>query len=68
MTDAPIWVRQNRPKPPVDHYDYFFYALAYRRTRVWWSSNFRSWAVTIGRDVYFYDSWPEAIKAACRAV
>lgn len=39
-----------------------------RRPRVWRSSNRHSWAVTLGRDVYFYDSWPEAIEAACRAV
>ena len=65
---SPIWVRQDRPKPPVDHNDYFFYARYYRRPRVWWSSNLRSWVVTDRWRFRFYDSWPEAIEAAIRAV
>ncbi len=65
---SPIWVRQDRPKPPVDQRDYFAYARSTRRPRVWWSSYYLAWVVTDGRGVYFYDSWPEAIEAAIRAV
>ena len=65
---SPTWVRQNRPKPPVDHRDYFTYARDYRRPRVWWASYYHSWVVTESRGFYLYDSWPEAIEAACRAV
>lgn len=68
VSRSPIWVRQDRPKPPVDQRDYSIYERDPRRPRVWWSSYYHAWVVTLGLDVYFYDSWLEAMEAACRAV